>query len=175
LINHDFDAPHPTRKNSVMALNPVDRNVLKTAFEMSNRANEPLNSEAVRSKLEGINEDQFYDSLEIMEGSGLVETSREIARRPPYFLLKSRGIVELLDENGQRPAVQSAVEKAIMSKPDSTLSEIAGAVGQPSVVVEAIIESLESQGDIDVQRGLGAEPQISRIHATLRRRATEAR
>ena len=142
---------------------------------MSHRANEALNSEDVRAKLVGIDEEQFYDSLEIMEDSGLVERSREIALRPPHFFLKSRGIIEFLEENGERPAVQSAIEKAIISKPDSTLSEIAGAVGQTPLITEAIIETLENQGDIDVRRGLGAEPQISRVHAALRRRVEEAR
>ena len=156
-----------------MALNPVDRKVLKTAQEMSSVASEPLNSEAVRSKLGDVNEDDFYDSLEIMEGVGLVERSREIAPRPPWFHMTSRGVVELLDENGQIANVQAAVEKAIVSKPNSTLSDIAEIVGQPPLIVEAIVETLENRGDIDVQRGLGDELQITRAHAALRRRVQE--
>jgi predicted ArsR family transcriptional regulator len=157
-----------------MALNPLDWNVLKTAFQMSNRADDALNSEAVRSKLQGLGEDQFYESLEIMEASGLVQRSREIAARPPYFFLKSRGIVELLDKDGIRQEIQTAVEKAIVSKTDSTLTDIAATVGQSPIVVQAIMETLENQGDIDIQRGLGAEPRIGRIHATLRRRVGES-
>jgi hypothetical protein len=56
-----------------MALNPVDRKVLNTAFGMSSAANEPLSPDAVRSKLGGINEEDFYVSLEIMEGDGLMK------------------------------------------------------------------------------------------------------
>ena len=47
-----------------MALNPVDREVLNTAFGMSSAANEPLNPDAVRSKLGGIKEEDFYVSLD---------------------------------------------------------------------------------------------------------------
>ena len=153
-----------------MALNPVDREVLNAAFGMSSAANEPLNPDAVRSKLGGINEDDFYVSLEIMEGEGLIETSRKITRRPSYFWVTSRGVVKLLDENGQRSSIQAAVERAIIAKPDSTLSEIAGAVAQPPLIVAAIVETLEKQGEIEVQRGLGVELQISRVHAPLRQR-----
>jgi hypothetical protein len=162
------------RVSCLMALNFVDREVLNTAFGMSSAANEPLNSDAVRSKLGGINEDDFYVSLEIMEGDGLIETSRKITRRPSNFWVTSRGVVTLLNENGQRPAIQAAVEKAIVAKPDSTLSEVAGAVAQPPLIVAAIIETLESQGEIDVQRGSGVELQISGVRAALRQRVQEA-
>ena len=157
-----------------MALNPVDRKVLNTAFGMSSAANEPLSPDAVRSKLGGINEEDFYVSLEIMEGDGLIETSRKLARRPSNFWVTSRGVVVLLDENGQRPAIQAAVEKAIVAKPNSTLSEIAGAIAQSPLIVAAIVETLESWGEIDVQRGLGVELQVSGVHAALRRRVQEA-
>jgi len=162
------------RVSCLMALNPVDREVLNTAFGMSSAANEPLNPDAVRSKLGGINEDDFYVSLEIMEGDGLIETSRKLTRRPSNFWVTSRGVVKLLDENGQRPAIQAAVEKAIVARPNSTLSEIAGAVAQPPLIVAAIVETLENQGEIDVQRGLGVELQVSGVHAALRRRVQEA-
>jgi hypothetical protein len=66
------------------------------------------------------------------------------------------------------------VEKAIVAKPNSTLSEIAGAVAQPALVVAAIVETLENQGEINVQRGLGVELQISGVHVALRRRVQEA-
>jgi hypothetical protein len=79
-----------------------------------------------------------------------------------------------LEENGERPAIQAAVEKAIVAKPNSTLSEIAGAVAQPPVIVAAIIETLANQGEVDVQRRLGVEFQISGVHAALRRRVEEA-
>jgi hypothetical protein len=157
-----------------VALNPFDREVLNAAFGMSSAVKEPLNSDAVCSKLGGINEDDFYVSLEIMEGEGLIETGRKITRRPSNFWVTSRGIVKLLDENGQRPAIQAAVEKAIVAKPNSTLSEIAGAVAQPALVVAAIVETLENQGEINVQRGLGVELQISGVHVALRRRVQEA-
>jgi hypothetical protein len=162
------------RVSFLMALNPVDRKVLNTAFGMSSAANEPLNPDAVRSKLGGINEEDFYVSLEIMEGDGLIETSRKLARRPSNFWVTSRGVVVLLDENGQRPAIQAAVEKAIVAKPNSTLSDIAGAIAQPPLIVAAIIETLENWGEIDVQRGLGDELQVSSVHAALRRRVQEA-
>jgi hypothetical protein len=162
------------RLSCLMALNPVDRKVLNTAFGMSSAANEPLNPDAVRSKLGGINEEDFYVSLEIMEGDGLIETSRKFARRPSNFWVTSRGVVKLLDENGQRPAIQAEVEKAIVAKPNSTLSEIAGAVAQPPLIVAAIVETLENWGEIDVQRGLGVELQVSSVHAALRRRVQEA-
>jgi hypothetical protein len=158
-----------------MALNPVDREVLNTAFGMSSAANEPLNPDAVRSKLDGINEDDFYVSLEIMEGDGLIATSRKITRRPSNFWVTARGVVKLLDENGQRPAIQAAVEKAIVTKPNSTLSDIAGAVAQSPLIVAAIVETLEKLGEIDVQRGVGLEFQISSVHAALRQRVQEAR
>jgi hypothetical protein len=109
-----------------------------------------------------------------MEGDGLIETSRKLTRRPSNFWVTSRGVVKLLDENGQRPAIQAAVEKAIVAKPNSTLSEIAGAVAQPPLIVAAIVETLENQGEIDVQRGLGVELQVSGVHAALRRRVQEA-
>ena len=157
-----------------MALLPIDREVLNTAFGMSSAANEPLNPDAVRSKLGGINEDDFYVSLEIMEGEGLIETSRKLTRRPSNFWVTFRGVVKLLDENGQRPVIQAAVEKAIVTKPNSTLSDIAGIVAQSPLIVAAIIETLENQGEINVQRGLGVEPQISGIHAALRQRVQEA-
>jgi hypothetical protein len=162
------------RVSCLMALNPVDRKVLNTAFGMSSAANEPLNPDDVRSKLGGINEEDFYVSLEIMEGDGLIETSRKFARRPSNFWVTSRGVVKLLDENGQRPAIQTAVEKAIVAKPNSTLSEIAGAVAQPPLIVAAIVETLENWGEIDVQRGSGVELQVSGVHAALRRRVQEA-
>jgi hypothetical protein len=79
-----------------------------------------------------------------------------------------------LDENGQRPAIQAAVEKAIVAKPNSTLSEIAGAVAQSPLIVAAIVETLEDWGEIDVQRGLGVELQVSGVHVALRRRVQEA-
>ena len=157
-----------------MALNPVDREVLNAAFGMSSAANEPLNPDAVRSKLGGINEDDFYVSLEIMEGEGLIETSRKITRRPSNFWVTSRGVVKLLDENGQRPAIQAAVEKAIVEKPNSTLSDIAGTIAQSPLIVAAIIETLENQGEIDVRRGLGVELQVSSVHEALRRRVQNA-
>jgi hypothetical protein len=157
-----------------MALNPVDRKVLNAAFGMSSSANEPLNPDAVRSKLGGINEEDFYFSLEIMEGDGLIATSRRLARRPSNFWVTFRGVVTMLDENGQRPAIQAAVEKAIVAKPNSTLSEIAGAVAQPLLIVAAIVETLENWGEIDVQRGLGVELQISGVHAALRQRVEDA-
>jgi hypothetical protein len=157
-----------------MALNPVDREVLNTAFGMSSAANEPLNPDAVRSKLGGINEEDFYVSLEIMEGDGLIETSRKLTRRPSNFWVTSRGVIKLLDENGQRPAIQAAVEKAIVEKPNATLSEIAGTVGQSPLIVAAIIETLEKEGEIGVQRGLGVELQVNGVHAALRRRIQEA-
>jgi len=157
-----------------MALLPIDREVLNTAFGMSSAANEPLNPDAVRSKLGGINEDDFYVSLEIMEGEGLIETSRKLTRRPSNFWVTSQGVVKLLDENGQRPVIQAAVEKAIVAKPNSTLSDIAGTVAQSPLIVAAIIETLENQGEINVQRGSGVEPQISGVHAALRRRVQEA-
>jgi hypothetical protein len=162
------------RVSCFMALFPVDREVLNTAFGMSSAANEPLNPDAVRSKLGGINEEDFYVSLEIMEVDGLIETSRKLARRPSNFWVTFRGVVKLLDENGQRPAIQAAVEKAIVAKPNSTLSEIAGAVAQPPLIVAAIVETLEDWGEIDVQRGLGVELQVSGVHAALRRRVQEA-
>ena len=162
------------RVSCLMALFPVDREVLNTAFGMSSAANEPLNPDAVRSKLGGINEEDFYVSLEIMEVDGLIETSRKLARRPSNFWVTFRGVVKLLDENGQRPAIQAAVEKAIVAKPNSTLSEIAGAVAQPPLIVAAIVETLENQGEIDVQRGSGVELQVSGVHAALRRRVQEA-
>src|SRR5437764_15065290 len=124
-----------------MALNPVDREVLNTAAGMSSTANEPLNPDAVRSKLGGINEDDFYVSLEIMEGDGLIETSRKLTRRPSNLWVTSRGVVKLLDENGQRPAIQAAVEKASVTRPDSTLSEIAGARAQPAMTVPSLGET----------------------------------
>lgn len=71
-------------------------------------------------------------------------------------------------------AIQAAVEKAIVAKPNSTLSEIAGAVAQPPLIVAAIVETLENQGEIDVQRGLGVELQISGAHTVFRRRVQEA-
>ena len=157
-----------------MALNPVDREVLNTAFGMSSAANEPLNPDAVHSKLGGINEEDFYVSLEIMEGDGLIETSRKLTRRPSNFWITSRGVVKLLEEIGQRPAIQAAVEKAIVANPNSTLSEIAGAVAQPPLIVAAIVETLETHGEIDVQRGLGVEFRINGVHATLRQRVQEA-
>ena len=157
-----------------MALNPVDREVLNTAFGMSSAANEPLNPDAVRSKLGGINEDDFYVSLEIMEGEGLIETSRKLTRRPSNFWVTSQGVVKLLDENGQRPVIQAAVEKAIVAKPNSTLSDIAGTVAQSPLIVAAIIETLEKQGEVNIQRGSGVEPQINGVHAALRQRVQEA-
>ena len=77
-----------------MALNPADRKVLKTALEMSSVANEPLNSEAVRSKVGDLNEDDFYDSLEIMEGGGLVESCLAQAKEAgvAYALLYSAAV-----------------------------------------------------------------------------------
>jgi len=157
-----------------MALLPIDREVLNTAFGMSSAANEPLNPDAVRSKLGGINEDDFYVSLEIMEGEGLIETSRKLTRRPSNFWVTSQGVVKLLDENGQRPVIQAAVEKAIVAKPNSTLSDIAGTIAQSPLIVAAIIETLENQGEINVQRGLNGEAQISGVHAALRQRVQEA-
>src|SRR5947208_199550 len=162
------------RVSCLMALNPVDREVLNTAFGMSSAANEPLNPDAVRSKLGGINEDDFYVSLEIMEGDGLIETSRKLTRRPSNFWVTSRGVVKLLDENGQRPAIQAAVEKAIVAKPNSTLWEIAGAVAQSPLIVASIVETLENQGEIEVKRVFWAEIQVSGVHAALRRRVQEA-
>jgi len=153
---------------------PVDREVLNTALGMSSAANEPLNPDAVRSKLGGINEDDFYVSLEIMEGDGFIATNRKITRRPSNFWVTSRGVVKLLDENGQRPVIQAAVEKAIVAKPNSTVSDIAGTVAQSPLIVAAIIETLENQGEINVQRGLNGEPQISGVHAALRQRVQEA-
>jgi len=38
----------------------------------------------------------------------------------------------------------------------------------------SIFETLENQGEIDVQRGLGVEVQVSGVHAALRRRVQEA-
>src|SRR5436305_3339647 len=108
-----------------------------------------------------------------MERDGLSAASRKLTRRPTIFWVTSRGVVKLLDENGQRPAIQAAVEKAIVAKPNSTLSEIAGAVAQPPLIVAAIVETLENWGEIDVQR-LGVELQISGVHAALRRRVQEA-
>src|SRR6266404_3715162 len=140
-----------------MALNPVDREVLNTAFGMSSAANEPLNSDAVRSKLGGINEEDFYVSLEIREGDGLIETSRKLTRRPSNFWVTSRGVVKLLEENGQRPAIQAAVEKAIVAKPNSTLSDIAAAVSPLSLIVARLVGNLENEGEIDVERALGVE------------------
>ena len=157
-----------------MALLPIDREVLTTAFGMSSAANEPLNPDAVRSKLGGINEEDFYVSLEIMEGEGLIETSRKLTRRPSNFWVTCRGVVKLLDENGQRSTIQAAVEKAIVAKPNSTLSDIAGTVAQSPLIVAAIIETLENQGEINVQRGSNGERQISGIHAALRQRVQEA-
>jgi hypothetical protein len=109
-----------------------------------------------------------------MEGDGLIETSRKLTRRPSNFWVTSRGVVKLLEENGQRPAIQAAVEKAIVEKPNATLSEIAGTVEQSPLIVAAIIETLEKQGEIDVQRGLGVELQVNGVHAALRRRIQEA-
>jgi hypothetical protein len=109
-----------------------------------------------------------------MEGDGLIETSRKLTRRPSNFWVTSRGVVKLLDENGQRHVIQAAVEKAIVAKPNSTLSDIAGTVAQSPLIVAAIIETLENEGEIDVQRGLGVEPQIRGVHAALRRRVQEA-
>ena len=109
-----------------------------------------------------------------MEGDGLIETSRKRARRPSNLGVTARGVVKLLDENGQRPAIPAAVETAIVAKPNSTLSEIAGAAAQPPLIVAAIVETLESWGEIDVQRGLGAELQVNGVRATLRRRVQEA-
>src|SRR5437879_13637480 len=104
-----------------MALNPVDREVLNTAFGMSSAANEPLNPDAVRSKLGGINENDFYVSLEIMEGDGLIETSSKLARRRSNFWVNSRGVVKLLEENGQRPAIKEADETALVARKSSRL------------------------------------------------------
>src|SRR5438552_2886995 len=162
------------RVSCLMALNPVDRKVLNTAFGMSSAANEPLSPDAVRLKIGGINEEDFYVSLEIMEGDGLIETSRKLTRRPSNFWITSRGVVKLLEEIGQRPAIQAAVEKAIVANPNSTLSEIAGAIAQPPLIVAAIVETLETHGEIDVQRGLGVEFRINGVHATLRQRVQEA-
>ena len=47
-------------------------------------------------------------------------------------------------------------------------------VAQPPLIVAAIIETLENQDEIDVQRALGVELQISGVHASLRRRVQEA-
>jgi hypothetical protein len=79
-----------------------------------------------------------------------------------------------LEENGQKLAIQTAVEKAIVAKPNSTLSDIARAVAQPPLIVAAIVETLENQGEIDVQRGLGVELQVSGVHAGLHQRVQEA-
>jgi hypothetical protein len=62
----------------------------------------------------------------------------------------------------------------ICHKPNSTLSEIARAVAQSPLIFAAIVETLENQGEIDVQRGLGVELQISGVHAALLRRVQEA-
>ena len=59
------------------------------------------------------------------------------------------------------------LKKPSVAPPNSTLSDIAAAVAQPPLIVAAIVETLENQGEIDVQRGLGVELQVSGVHAAL--------
>ena len=73
------------RVSFLMALYAVDREVLNTAAGMSSAANQPLHPDAVRSKLGGINEEDFYVSLEMMEGDGLIRTVASLPGDHPTF------------------------------------------------------------------------------------------
>jgi hypothetical protein len=156
-----------------MALNPVDIEVLEVAWKSSNAVNQQLNSQAVLSTLPGVSEDDFYDSLEIMERSGYVKRSREIAPRPPSFSLTSRGVLKHLEELGEVRLIQIDVEQAIAEKPDSTQSQIVTKTNHPPLGVAAIIDMLEDQGDIRVRRGIDGTVKISQVNAALRRRVKD--
>jgi hypothetical protein len=157
-----------------MALNPVDIEVLEEAFKMSKSINQQLNSREVYAKLHGVSEDDFYDSLEIIERNGYIERSRQIAPRPPSFSLTSRGVLKQLEEIGNLRVIQIEVEEAIARKPKSTQSEIAIQVNHPPIFVAAVIDMLERNGDIRVRRGVDGSVEIAEVHATLRRRVKDA-
>jgi DNA-binding PadR family transcriptional regulator len=156
-----------------MALNPVDIEVLEAAWKSSSAMNQQLNSQTVLSTLNGVSEDEFYDSLEIMERSGYVKRSREIAPRPPSFSLTSRGVLKQLEELGELRRIQIEVEQAIADKPDSTQSEIVAQTNHPPLVVAAFIDMLEGRGDIGVRRGIDGTVKISQVNAALRRRVKD--
>lgn len=156
-----------------MALNPVDIEVLEVAWKSSSAVNQELKSPAVLSSLHGVSEDDFYDSLEIMERSGFVERSREVAPRPPTFSLTWRGVIRQLEELGQFRLIQIDVEQAIIDKPDSTQSEIVVKTNHPPLAVAAIIDMLETQGDIRVRRGIDGTVKVAQVNATLRRRVKD--
>jgi len=156
-----------------MALNPIDVEVLETAWEMSNAVNQQLNSREVLAKLQGISEDDFYDCLEIMERRGYLRRSREIAARPPSFSLTSQGVLKQLEENGELLELQIDVDKALTVKPKTTQSEIVSQINHPPLSVAAIIEMLEQNGDIRVRRGVDGSVSITEVHAALRRRVQD--
>jgi DNA-binding MarR family transcriptional regulator len=157
-----------------MAINPVDIEVLDAAWKATKAANQQLNSRTLFSELRNVSEDDFYDSLEILERKGYVKRSREIAPRPPTFSLTSSGILKWLQENGDFTIIQIDVEEAIAKKPDSTEAEIVTVTNHSAVSVAAIFDMLEGRGDIRVRRTLDGNVQIASVSATLRRRVSDS-
>ncbi len=156
-----------------MALNPIDIEVLEAAWKLSSAVNQQLNSQGVLSSLRDVPEDDFYDSLEIMERSGYVQRSREIAPRPPHFSLTSRGVLKQLEELGELRRIQIDVEQAITDKPDSTQAEIVTKTNHPLLAVAAVIDMLEGQGDIRVRHGIDGTVKVSQVNTALRRRVKD--
>jgi len=156
-----------------MALNPTDIEVLEIAYEASTNLGQQLSSQAVFSKLQGISEDEYYESLEIMERGGYLERAREKAPRPPHFSLTSRGVLQKLEEDGQFRRIQIEVEEAIVDKSVLKISEISSTVNHPPLAVEAIVEMLEGRGDIRVRPAVDGSGEISQVSATIKRRVKD--
>lgn len=164
--------------NTIPNLTRIDNLILKYSCEEANNKNSEyifrediLN---IQQKID-INEDEFYDSLEILDSRGYIRADRRVgSKRMNSFQITVRGYEEFAEAyiDNYSSIVKSVVSELVNLNARNSRT-ISNSINQPLMVVNHILESFENKNWIKISKmvgsGDGSNLRISSISPELKR------
>jgi transcriptional regulator with XRE-family HTH domain len=161
-----------TALDALPGLTRLDTMVLQTACEVAVESGHnflPFEQLVDRLRTRDIAPADVIESLEILDGRGSVQLGRVVGGIS-HLLVSVRGFEEYAQAYiPEYERVVDAVGFAIVNDGLRDLSDIAAAVGQPSMLVEHVLDRFKGRALIDLAKFIGGNAVVTRVHPELRR------
>jgi hypothetical protein len=166
-----------SKYNEIGGLTKADNLVLKTSCEFIIEKNDIMIDPEILfsdgSKL-GFNRGELKDCIEVLENHGYLDVSRYLGGGKDSYKCNYQVTTYGFDKysiayiDGYNTIIENIVSAIVNENIDDN-NELASKVGEPIVIVDHILDVLESNGHIKLSKSLGGTIDIYHISASLRR------
>lgn len=118
----------------------------------------------------GYSQEDYYDSLEILDSDGYIKTQKVLDGKIPFFSITTWGFDEYLRVKlDDYDSLINSVAFTIVNKKIMDSQTIIAELGQPQLIIDHILNVLNNKGLITLQKAIGGISFISQISPKLKR------